>query len=123
MCNREETIKNTEGECGNREEVHRGNGFAVIVQERFPSPRWSRILGCPLHPARDGSFRNIEAQLQQFSMNARRTPGRVLRNHAEDQISKLCADSFSSRHALMPRKPVQYSRNPARCQRTTVSGV
>src|SRR5260370_3780200 len=112
MCNREETIKDTEGECWNREEVHRGNGFAVIVKERFPSPRRSRVLGRPLHPARHGSFRNIEAQLEQFSMNARRTPGRVLRNHAKDQVSKLAADSFSPQHALMPRKPAPRHSRP-----------
>jgi hypothetical protein len=38
-------------------------------------------------------------------MNARRTPGRVLGNHAENEIAQFPADTLSSHTDSIPRKP------------------
>ena len=37
MSDDEEAIKHAERDCRNRQEIHRGNRFAVITQERDPS--------------------------------------------------------------------------------------
>jgi hypothetical protein len=38
-------------------------------------------------------------------VNPRRSPGRVLRDHAEDEFAQLLADAFSSRALPVPREP------------------
>jgi hypothetical protein len=38
-------------------------------------------------------------------MNARRTPGRVIGDHTEDEFTQLLANAFSSRESPMPREP------------------
>src|SRR5215469_4125210 len=45
-------------------------------------------------PSRDTPFRDIETQLEQFAVNARRSPGRILGNHTEDQGANLFADTL-----------------------------
>jgi len=51
------------------------------------------------HPSRNGSFRNIESEHQQFTMNARCAPGRILCDHPEDEIANFLGDSISSHHS------------------------
>jgi hypothetical protein len=55
-------------------------------------------------------------------MNTRRTPGRVLGYHAEDEFAQFPAHASPACTSAMPREPFQYNLNPVRCQRTTVSG-
>jgi len=75
------------------------------------------------HPAQHGSLGNIEAKHLQFSMNAWRSQGWVLGDHAEDQFAQFPAYALSSRVVPTPREPRPITNlNPARCQRTTVSG-
>jgi len=47
-----------------------------------------------------------------FGMNAWRTPGRVLGNHAENETAQFLADAFSSHTASMPRKPSPIQLEP-----------
>ncbi|PYU70328.1 MAG: hypothetical protein DMG52_25705, partial [Acidobacteria bacterium] len=47
-------------------------------------------------PSRDTPFREIETQLEQFAVNARRSPGWILSNHTEDQGANLFADTLPS---------------------------
>jgi len=45
-------------------------------------------------------------------MNAWRTPGRVLDNHAEDEVTQFSADTPSSHTDSMPRKPSPIQLEP-----------
>jgi|SRR5215469_1979802 len=45
-------------------------------------------------PSRDTPFREIETQFEQFAVNARRSPGRILGNHLKDQCANLFADTL-----------------------------
>ena len=58
----EEAVEDTESDRGYGEEVHGRNRFLVILQKRTPTFDWLGISGRPLHPARDGSLRNLEPQ-------------------------------------------------------------
>ena len=51
------------------------------------------------HPAGNGSFGNVEAQHQEFTVNAGRAPSRVLGHHAKDQISNFFRDSSPTNHS------------------------
>jgi hypothetical protein len=70
------------------EEVHRGNGLAMISEERQPSLPGIWISRSSPDPSRNTPFRDIETQLEQFAVNARRSPGGILGNHTEDHGAK-----------------------------------
>jgi hypothetical protein len=84
MTDNEEAVEHAECNRWNREEIHRGNRFAMIVQKREPSLGWFRISWRPADPAGDGSLRDIETQHEQLAVDARRSPGRVLGHHAKN---------------------------------------
>jgi len=86
MTNDEETVQHAERDCRDGEEVHRRNGFPVISQKREPTSGWLRVSRCVFHPAGDRSLRNIETQHEKLAVDARCSPGRILRDHPEDQI-------------------------------------
>jgi hypothetical protein len=47
-------------------------------------------------PSRDTPFRELETQLEQFAVNTRCSPGRILGNHTENQGADLFADTLPS---------------------------
>ena len=75
MRNHEEAVQDAEGDCWNREEIHRSDGFAVIVNEGLPTSYWFWVLRSFLYPTRHSSFREVESQFQEFSVNTRSAPG------------------------------------------------
>ena len=77
-------VQNTERERWDGEEVHRRNGLAMVSQERYPLLDGNRVSRGSPDPSRDTPFRDLETQLEQFAVNARRSPGRILGNHTED---------------------------------------
>jgi hypothetical protein len=114
MGNDEETVKNAECECGYSEEIHRGDGLAMVAGKRCPSFGRLRISWRFPHPAEHSSLGNFEAQHLQLTVDARRSPGRVLGNHAEDQVAQFSADRLPSSTNPMPRepRPVQLESGP-----------
>ena len=104
----EEAVEHAKGDRGHGEEVHGRNRFPVIRKKCAPALGWLGISRNPLHPAGDGSL-GIEAQHEQFTVNARRAPGWVLRHQPEDQLPHfhrqfLPTDRFSR---LRDPTPVQ----------------
>jgi hypothetical protein len=92
----EKAVQNTKRERWHGKEVHRGNGLAMVSEERQPSLHGIWISRSSPDPSRDTSFRGIETQLEQFAVNARRSPGPILGNHTEDQGVNLFADTLAS---------------------------
>jgi hypothetical protein len=86
MPDDDEAMEHAKGDRGNCEEIHRRDGLPMVVKKGKPAPGRIRGLGGSFHPARDRSLGNIESEHQKLTMDARRTPGQVLGNHAEDQI-------------------------------------
>ena len=94
MADDEKAVQNTKRERWDGEKVHRSNGLAMVSEERQPLLDGICISRGSPHPSRDTPFREIETQLEQFAVNARRSPGRVLGNHAKDQGANLFADTL-----------------------------
>ncbi len=94
VTNDEKAIQNTKRERWDCEEVHRSDCLAMIPEERQPSLRGIWISRGSPNPSRDTPFRQIETQLEQFAVNARRYPGRILGNHTKDQAANLFADTY-----------------------------
>ena len=80
VFNGEEAIKSSELQCGNREEVEGGDDLAMVVEE-CESPL-SLILVMSslqtLQVAWNRWFGHVEPELEQFAMDARRSPARIL---------------------------------------------
>src|ERR1700722_3812133 len=94
MANDEKAIEQVEGDSGDRKEVHGGDGFAVIVKKRKPTLGRCRISGCTAHPAGDGALRYLEAEHEEFAMDARRTPGGIFNDYSKDQVTDLFGNSL-----------------------------
>src|SRR5258708_2435119 len=59
----------------------------------------------PVHPIRDARLSDLEAELEQLAMDARRSPQRVFRAHPPDQRAQVRGDP---RSACVYRKPHPY---------------
>jgi hypothetical protein len=105
MRNDEEAVQHAKRQSRHGEEVHRGDGFPMIAQRSCPSFCRLRISWRFAHPAQYSSFRDIEAKHLQFTVSARRTPGRVLGHHAENESAHFWADALSTRTSTVPREP------------------
>jgi len=102
--NQKETVPQAKGESRDREEIHGRDQFPVMAQESLPSLTWISPPRGPWYPARNGSFGNIQAQLKQFSLDARCAPGRILRHPREHELAALLADRFSTTLVLAGEK-------------------
>src|ERR1022692_1855097 len=57
-----------------------------------------RVLGRSFHPAGNGSFRHVEAEHQEFAMDARRTLTGIVSDHLKDQFTDLLGDPAATAH-------------------------
>jgi len=96
VTDNEKAVQNTERQRWDGEEVHRRNGLAMVSEERQPSFHGIWISRGSPDPSRDTPFRDVETQFEQFAVNARCSPGRILGNHTEDQGANLFADTLAS---------------------------
>jgi hypothetical protein len=88
----DETVQQPEADGGHDKEIDDGNVGSVIAQKRAPS------LGRQPSPLDDVSgdcrLGHLEAQLEQFPVNARRTPQDILDAHSADQGAKITVDPW-----------------------------
>jgi hypothetical protein len=117
-----EAVENTECDCRHGEEIHCGNCFAMVAEKRRPSLCRLRISRRFPHPSQNSTLRNVVAEHLQLAMHPRRTPSPVPRYHAEYQSRNSWLVGFLPTTACLREIHFQYCLNPARCQRTTVSG-
>ena len=97
----DEGIEQVESDCWNNEQVHGGNIRRVVTQEGPPSlagrrPSFDHVLG-------DARLCDLKPELEQFAVNAWRTPKRILHAHPPDQSAQLRVDL---------RSPSQWARLP-----------
>jgi hypothetical protein len=83
-------IEQVETDSWNNEQVHGDNVLGVVMQEGPPSlagrpPSFAHVLG-------DARLRDLKPELEQFSVNAWRTPKRILHAHPSDQSAQLRVD-------------------------------
>jgi hypothetical protein len=116
----QEDIQDLETDSRDGEEIHRDQVVDVVLQER--APRLRRGLSASRHVLADASLPDVDAQLEQFTMDPRGAPERILPAHA--RIRSLISREIVGLPAR-PRRPfhVQNKRKPLRCHRITVSGL
>src|SRR5580704_2569587 len=89
VAEHEEAVENSKGDRGNSEEIHRRDGFPMIAQKGEPAFGPFGISRCSFHPARNSPLGKIETQHEKLPVDARRSPGRILGNHPEDQLTNF----------------------------------
>jgi len=94
VANDEKAVQNTKRDRWDGEKVHRRNGLAMVSEERQPLLDGIWISRGSPDPSRDTPFREIETQLEQFAVNARRSPDRILGSHSKDQGANLFTDTL-----------------------------
>ena len=80
----EQNLK-TDGRHG--EEVDRHHGLDVILKEGLPGLR--RWLSPACNVLAHARFSDVDAQFEQFTMDTRRTPERILAAHLANQLPNL----------------------------------
>src|SRR4029453_4358349 len=114
------------------EQIHGADVRPVIAQEGAPSLTWRSTP--PDHVLGNARLRHLKPELKQLTMNARRSPKRVLDPHPPDQRAQIRLDlrapaprmrfpaPIAAKTRPMPpderlrtddRKNVQDSRNPS----------
>src|ERR1022692_4720386 len=106
MGDYKKAVECAEGERRYGKEVHCGNGLAMIGPERCPLLNGFWSSWCLSHPAENRPLRDIETKHLQFAMNPWRSPGWILRYHAEDEFTQFLAHASSTNCNAMPRNPL-----------------
>jgi hypothetical protein len=91
----------------------------MILQKCAPSLR--RRFAAAHHVFADAALTDVDAELEQLTVDPWCTPTGILSAHLADQISDLTGNDRSSRMAV-PYLQILKTRKPLRCQATTVSG-
>src|SRR5262249_5068617 len=114
MGDDKQAVEDSEGDRWHGEEIHRRDGFSMVSQERKPALGGLGVPRRSFDPSRNGSFSYIEPEHSEFAVNPRRTPGRILGHHAEDQAAHLLGHSLpahcSGHHGH--RSPVEPESSP-----------
>src|SRR5215467_3294306 len=116
----QEHVKHLKSDGRHSEEVHRDHALDVILQERLPGLRgW---IAPAYEVLAHAGFADVDAQLEQFPVDARRTPERIVEAHPTNQLPNLFGHRWTPG---LPRRTfqVQNNRKPLRCQPMTVSGL
>src|ERR1700693_4007949 len=118
VAHNDKTIQNLECDRRQDKEVDRRDAVDVIAEKRPPAlRRWPRVAA---HVPSDRRLGDLEAELEQLTMNPRRAPKCVRTAHLPIS-ARSSAETFGLPTRLRDRQR-QYVRNPARCQRMMVSG-
>ena len=88
-------VEQAEGDGRNDKEVNGNDLCGMILQERFPA-----LLGClrrfPRHVPLHGGLGNTHPQFQEFAMNPRRSPERILACHRSDEVDVCLRNLWSA---------------------------
>ena len=87
MLHDQQSIEQSKGDGRNHEQVHRRDVVSVIAQERPPALGWRAPTLC--HVFGDRRLPDIDAEFEQFTVDARCTPERVRKTHVANELSDL----------------------------------
>src|SRR3954451_17998082 len=107
MLDDKQTAQLLERDCRDGEQIECDDRLAMFPKEREPTlARTSRVKHAP-EIARDTSFGDLEAELQQFAMYLRGSPTSVLVCETAYQIPNLAQDSQPASLGTRSPSPIQ----------------
>jgi len=83
----DEHVEHTAGRRRHHEEVDRGEIGDVVLKEGSPSLR--KRLRATRHETGNGPLRDVEPELEQLAVDARRAPETISERHGADEFRKL----------------------------------
>src|ERR1019366_2567218 len=87
MLNNDKTIEDPERDRWKDKKVDRRDAIGMVVQKRAPAlRRWPQVAA---HIPRDYRLGDPETELEQFAVDAQRSPKRVLDTHPPDQRTQV----------------------------------
>ena len=89
MTDDEEAVEHAERNRWHSEEVHCRDRLSMVLEKSTPALSWLGVPRRLFHPTGDRPLRDVEAEQEQFPMDARCSSGCVLGNHPEDQLPHL----------------------------------
>jgi hypothetical protein len=101
----EEHVQDAKRGCGNDKEVDGNEIIGVIPEKRTPG--LGRRLSPTPHVARHCGFSDLEPEHKQLTVNARRSPSRVLGGDSTDERSELRIDRWTSASVSALPGPVE----------------
>src|SRR4249920_1806810 len=90
QSNDDEDIEQVEANGRGNEQIHGGDVGRMATQEGAP-PRGRRSASLD-HILRDAGLSDLEAELEQLTMDARRSPQRIVDAHPPDQRAQVRVD-------------------------------
>ncbi|SHG19115.1 hypothetical protein SAMN05443248_0625 [Bradyrhizobium erythrophlei] len=88
----QQPIEQTKGDCRHDEHVHRSDPISVIAEECPPA--LGRRISSPDHVLGHAGLSDIDAELEEFSMDPRRSPQRIGNAHLADKLAHLHRNSW-----------------------------
>src|ERR1700722_9851655 len=108
MPHNQQAVEQTKRDCRYDEQIHRGDAVGMIAKERPPALGWRvSSLG---HVLGHAGLSDIDAELEEFSMDPRRSPQRIGNAHLADKLAYLRRYSWSA--ATAPRLPPPVRSEP-----------
>src|SRR5262250_2234674 len=95
MSQDQKHVEYLETDGGDREEINGDDLQEVVLEESAPGLR--RRFTAADHVLGDTALADVDAELEQFAMNARCTPGGILPAHPADQVPNLARNRRPSR--------------------------
>src|SRR5467141_20396 len=90
----QQSIEQTKRDCRHDEQIHSGDAIGMIVEECLPSLR--RRASSPGHILGHTRLPDFDAELEQLSMDPRRSPQRISNAHLVDKLASVRGYSCSS---------------------------
>src|ERR1700722_17744391 len=101
MPHNQQAVEQAKRDCRHDEHIHRDDAVGMVAEERPPVLGWRvSSLGHVLGHAR---LSDVDAELEEFSMDLRRSPQRIGNAHLADKLAYLRRYSWSA--ATAPRLP------------------
>src|SRR6202142_884432 len=87
MPHNQQAVEQPKRDCRYDEQIHRGDAVGMIAKERPPALGWRvSSLG---HVLGHAGLSDINAELEEFSMDPRRSPQRIGNAHLADKLAYL----------------------------------
>ena len=91
MAEDDQNIEEAEVDRRHHEQIHRGDAGGMVVQKGLPA--LARRSPTSRHVLRHCRLRDLDAELEQLAMNARRAPQRIGTAHLANKITQVAPDS------------------------------
>jgi hypothetical protein len=82
-----QSIEQAQRDCRHDEQIHRGDAVGMVAEERPPA--WGRRVSSPDHVLGHARLSDLDAELEELSLDPRRSPQRIGNAHLADQLAYL----------------------------------